>query len=225
MWRALIPDKLKFPAGGVSRLAAISATLMLLGGNTVIAQDRSPRDVVVGTAGLVADRLDGRRGYYEDNVEELYQLIDEILLPNFDLRYAGFKVLGENNWKAASTEQKRKFVDTFYQFLLRSYATGILSFDPNSLVIEDGYQSNERFAAVKTKVMRDTGEQVPVNYRLRQSKEGWRVFDVRVEGVSYIENYRNQFAAEIDAIGLEAVIARLESEIDKMNGAAAPKAN
>ena len=54
---------------------------------------------------------------------------------------------------------------------------------------------------------------------LRLSKVGWRVYDVRIEGVSYVENYHNQFAAEIDALGLTAVIDRMQTEIDDMRPA------
>jgi phospholipid transport system substrate-binding protein len=55
-----------------------------------------------------------------------------------------------------------------------------------------------------------SGGQVPVDYRLRNSSQGWRVYDVRIEGVSYIQNYRSQFNAEINALGLDALIQRLE---------------
>ena len=107
--------------------------------------------------------------------------------------------------------------------MLRSYATGLLSLVPESLVIEDEFQSNEKFASIQTSVREDTGSVIPVNYRLRLSKQGWRVYDVRIEGVSYVENYHNQFSAEIDALGLESVIARLVEEIEKMNQSAVKK--
>ena len=209
---------------GVTRQALVaSATMLLLISSVGSAQTVSPREVVADTAGEVAERLDGRRPYYRKHPEELYALINEILLPNFDLRYAGYKVMGDSNWKAASGAQKKKFVETFYQFLLRSYATGLLSLVPESLVIKDEFQSNEKFASIQTTVREDTGTVIPVNYRLRLSKEGWRVYDVRIEGVSYVENYHNQFSAEIDALGLESVIARLVEEIEKMNQSAVDK--
>ena len=204
-------------------LVAAGMAVLVLMFSLASAQLVSPRDVVANTAGEVAERLDGRRPYYRQHPEELYALINEILLPNFDLRYAGYKVMGDSNWKAASGAQKKEFVETFYQFLLRSYATGLLSLVPESLVIEDEFQSNEKFASIQTSVREDTGSVIPVNYRLRLSKQGWRVYDVRIEGVSYVENYHNQFSAEIDALGLESVIARLVEEIEKMNQSAVKK--
>ncbi len=181
-----------------------------------VAQEAGPRDVIVSTANRAADSLDGKRAYFRQHPEELYAVIDEILKPNFDVRYAAYKVMGEANWKAASKEKRALFVETFYQFMLRSYSTGLLRLDPNSLEVLPDYQANERFAAVDTTIMQDTGQLIPVNYRLRLSKAGWRVYDVRIEGVSYVENYGNQFAAEIDALGLDAVIERLQGEIDAM---------
>lgn len=196
-------------------LATLAAVLLLI--ELAVAQATGPRDVVVSTANQVADSLDGRRAYFRENPEALYATIDKILRPNFDVRYAAYKVMGEEHWKASSKEQRRRFVDTFYQFMLRSYASGLLPLDPDSLEILPEYRSNERFAAVQTTIMQDTGQLIPVNYRLRLSKAGWRVYDVRIEGVSYVENYGNQFAAEIEALGLEAVIERMQTEIDDMS--------
>lgn len=195
------------------------ALALLLAVTGAVAQDGAvgPREVVVSTANQVADSLDGRRAYFRDNLEELYSTIDKILQPNFDVRYAAYKVMGEANWKAASKAQRKLFVDTFYQFMLRSYASGLLRLDPDSLEILPEYRSNERFAAVQTTIMQDTGQLIPVNYRLRRSKAGWRVYDVHIEGVSYVENYGNQFAAEIDALGLDAVIERMQDEIEQMS--------
>jgi phospholipid transport system substrate-binding protein len=203
------------------RRVAQGLTLLVVGllfAVSSVAQEaeQNPREVVVVTAESVAAALDGKRAYYRKNNEELYAKIDELLAPNFDVRYAAYKVMGEANWKAASKEQRKRFVDTFYQFMLRSYSTGLLRLDPGSLEIMPEFKSNKKFAAVETTIMQDTGELIPVNYRLRRSKAGWRVYDVRIEGVSYVESYGNQFAAEIDALGLEAVIERLQSEVDAM---------
>ncbi len=191
-------------------LLLISVGLFTAG---VLAAADSPQAVVSGTATAVADRLDGRRDYLRQHPQELYGLVNEVLLPNFDTRYAGFLVLGRQHWKAASDLQRDRFVATFFDFLVRSYAEGLLDFDPASLEILPHTPSNDdKRATVQTRLRQDNGGTVPVNYRLRQTDSGWKVYDVRVEGVSYLQNYRNQFNAEISARGLDAVIARLENE-------------
>ncbi|MDJ0928358.1 MAG: ABC transporter substrate-binding protein [Gammaproteobacteria bacterium] len=175
----------------------------------------SPHSVIESTAVRVAERLEGRRDFLADNPRELYALVDEILLPSFDKRYAGFLVLGRKNWQAATAEQRDRFVDVFFDFLVRSYATGLLDFDPDSLIVlpAETPPDGKRYL-VKTEMELDTGRRVPVDYRLRLTSAGWKVYDVRIEGVSYLQNYRNQFNAEIDALGLDALITRLETETD-----------
>jgi len=180
---------------------------------------RTPNEVVTTTSTAIAEKLDGRKAYLKENSAELYSLVDELLLPHFDTRYAGRLVLG-NHWRNATDEQRARFVDVFYRFLVQSYADGILGFDQESLIILplDGELDKKR-AVVKTTIRMDDGTIVPVNYSMRNSSAGWRVYDVRIEGVSYIQNYRNQLNAEIRALGLDAVIERLQEEIS-VSGAA-----
>ena len=172
----------------------------------------TPNEVVTITATAIAEQLDGRQDYLKDHSTELYALIDGLLLPHFDTRYAGRLVLG-NHWNNATDEQRSRFVEVFYRFLVQSYADGILGFEQESLTIlpPDG-ELDERRAVVKTTIRMEDGTLVPVNYSMRNSSAGWRVYDVRIEGVSYIQNYRNQLNAEIRALGIDAVIERLQAE-------------
>ena len=181
---------------------------------------QTPNDVVAITSTAIAEQLDGRQDHLKDHPTELYTLIDGLLLPHFDTRYAGRLVLG-NHWRNATDEQRSRFVDVFYRFLVQSYADGILGFEQESLTIlpPEG-ELDEKRAVVKTTIRMEDGTVVPVNYSMRNSSAGWRVYDVRIEGVSYIRNYRNQLNAEIKALGIDAVIERLQDEISV---AAAPK--
>jgi len=176
--------------------------------------ERSPHEMIETTAMAVSERLDGRQQYFNENPDELYTLVDELLLPLFDTRYAGRLVLGKH-WKAATKEQRNQFVDVFYRFLLQSYANGILEFDQGSIkVLPPDEQQNEKRVIVKTETRMDDGSEVPINYSMRKTSKGWRVYDVRIEGVSYVQNYRNQFNAEIAALGVDAVIERLNAEVE-----------
>jgi phospholipid transport system substrate-binding protein len=160
----------------------------------------------------MAETLDGRRDYFENNPDELYSLVDGVLSPHFDTRYAGRLVLGKH-WKGASNEQRAEFIDAFYEFLMRSYARGVLQFDQDRIEILPARDDVDgKRAIVKTNMRFDDGTLVPVNYSMRKSSAGWRVYDVRIEGISYIQNYRNQFNAEIHALGVDAVIERLRIE-------------
>ena len=180
-------------------------------GDTVFAGP-SPEQIIEATANDVDKRLEGRKDFLEANPDELFELVNEVLLPYFDREYTARLVLARN-WRRASETQRHRFVEVFYNFLLRNYAKGVLQFDRQSLVILPGKgKSPPGKARVSTEMSLDDGTRVPVDYFFRQVGEDWRVFDVKIEGVSYVVNYRNQFESEIKSRGLDAVIARLESE-------------
>jgi phospholipid transport system substrate-binding protein len=105
------------------------ATLaLLLLSFTVQADNRTPDQIVTETAETLAKDIEGKQAWLAANPAELYKLVDEVFLPVFDTDYAGRLVLGKH-WRAATPEQRKKFIDTFYDFLLRSYARHVLRFE------------------------------------------------------------------------------------------------
>ena len=145
------------------------------------------------------------------NKAELYQIIDETLSPYFQKKYAGRLVLN-NYWKDSSESQRERFTEGLYQSLIRSYALTMLNFDVSKIKVISGNISLEELKKLTVKSEVDyKGEVIPMNFSFAKFKQGWLFYDVRIEGVSYIKNYRNQFNAEISANGLESVIVRLES--------------
>jgi len=194
----------------VNRL--ITAVTILLLGTSSFAQ--TPNDIVQSAADELAVELDGRKEELAANKPELYALIDKILLPRFDRRYAAQLVLGRY-WRTASAEQRDKFIDVFYKSLLRKYADGVLEFrqDRVEILPYRGDESKDR-TTVKSIVQLDDGTKVPVNYGLVHRDTGWLLFDVTIEGISYVRNFRTEMNAEIQAKSLDAVIARLASETD-----------
>lgn len=177
-------------------------------------QSRTPTEVIEATASSVQKQLAGQKAYYADHFTELYSLIDQLLLPSFDVEYAGKQVLGRVHWTEATEEQRVQFIKVFYNFLVKTYAKGILEFDQDSVTIlpDPSYSKDGRKSLVRTQVVLEGSNDVLINYALRQTPDGWKIYDVRVDGVSYIKNYRSQFDAEISAQGLDTVIRRLEAE-------------
>jgi phospholipid transport system substrate-binding protein len=190
----------------------LSSLLFLAWLSTGYATGQLPQQLIETTAEAMADALDDRKEHLASHPDELYKLISDLLLPHFDTRYAGRLVLGKH-WRTASDEQRNRFIDAFYNFLLRTYAETLLEFDQDKIEIRPARGEIEgKRAIVKTLMRLEDGSEIPVNYSLRSTADGWKVYDVRIEGISYVQNYRNQFNAEISAKGIEAVIARLESE-------------
>jgi phospholipid transport system substrate-binding protein len=172
----------------------------------------SPNLVVEEAAALLASQLSGREDELAADKSALYSTIDAILLPRFDRVYSAQLVLGKH-WRSASNEQRQRFIDAFYGSLLRRYAEGVLEYDQDMVQILPfrGDASKSR-TMVRSFVLLDDGSKVPVNYGLVKREDGWLLFDVTIEGVSYIRNYRAEIDSEIRATSLEAVIERLESE-------------
>ena len=148
----------------------------------------------------------------EDDKDELYSIIDSTLSPYFQKQYAGRLVLNKH-WTKTDTDQRARFTEGLYQSLVKSYALTLLNFDVSNIKVLPMVDITDQTKklTVKSEVLYK-GEVIPMNFSFGLFRDGWRFFDVRIEGVSYIKNYRNQFDAEITGVGIDAVIERLESE-------------
>lgn len=171
-----------------------------------------PNPLIETAANTMVTELDARRGEFRKNPERLYGLVERVLLPHFDVEYASRLVLGKH-YRDASPEQRKRFVDAFYGSLMGNYGDALLEFTGDRIkVLPTPTPGDATAAVVRTEVKRSNGEKVPVNYVLRKNAQGWKVWDVVIEGVSYVKSFREDFGAEIDQKGLEAVIERLESQ-------------
>lgn len=178
------------------------------------AQSDSPNAIIDSAVVELTGQLDGRKAELSADRQSLYTLIDGILLPRFDRKFAAQIVLAKH-WRTASETQKTRFVEAFYQALLRKYADGVLEFDPDRIeVLPYRGDASKARTKVRSTVALDDGSKVAVDYDLVKRKTGWLVFNVVIEGVSYVRNFRAELDAEIRSTSLDAVISRLEREAD-----------
>ena len=143
------------------------------------------------------------------NADKIRPLIDALLAPHFDTEYAARLVLA-NHWPAATPEQRREFGVVLYQRLLRTYAGAVAEWTPDRfrlLPLRADPQALQ--VTVHTLVTDSRNAVIPVDFRMRQTAEGWKIFDVAVDGVSYVRIYRDDTNEEITQKGLDASIARL----------------
>ena len=193
------------------RRPAVFVTALLLAA-LAAASPGSPDAVIAGAVDELTAKLSGRKDELAENRGELYALINEVLLPRFDRKLAAQLVLAKH-WRTATDEQRERFINAFYNSLLRKYADGLLEFDEDRIeVLEFRGDTSAKRSLVKTNVTLDDGTEVPVHYDLVNRGDRWMIFNVKVEGVSYVSNYRTELDAEIRASSLQAVIDRLETE-------------
>jgi len=178
----------------------------------LFANAESPNPVIEEAVAILDRELIERRDELESNDEALYALVDEILLPRFDRRFAAQQALGKH-WRNASPEQRDAFVTEFYNSLLRRYADGLLNFDQRKIVVK-AYRGDDtkKYTKVKTIVTIDGGTKVPVDYMLIKRESGWLIIDVIIEGISYLATTKEELKVEIGGSSLDAVIARLKRE-------------
>ncbi|MCH7821795.1 MAG: ABC transporter substrate-binding protein [Proteobacteria bacterium] len=192
-----------------SGIAAVAACIAFL---PLEASAVTPDEVVHEAAELLSEGLNGREEELALDKDALYAIINGILLPRFDRRFSASQVLGKH-WRTASDEQRIRFVEVFYTTLLRRYADILLEFDLGRVqVLPFRGDVTKKIARVRTNVRLHDGTKVPVNYMLVSRDDGWLMFDVSVEGISYVRNFRVELDSEIRATSLEQVIVRLETE-------------
>ena len=187
-----------------------------------------PQELMNDVATRIFAALDANRAALKKDAKKVYPIVDQILLPHFDTEYAAQLVLAQH-WREASPEQRARFVSALYGALLRTYGAAISDFTADQLtILRDRGESpaTAAQATVHTKVRRSSGVELSVDYRMRRTPAGWKVFNVVIEGISYVSSYRNDLGEEGTKKGLDEVIGRLEKEtLDLNSGSAAKAAN
>jgi phospholipid transport system substrate-binding protein len=183
-----------------------------------------PQELVENSAKRMLQELDANRAMYANNPAKLDALVANVLLPNFDTEYSARLVLGQN-WRTATPDQRKRFVDAFYHSLLRNYGAALVDFTADRFVILP-YKGDpgDTMATVRTEVKKSSGEKVPVNFSLRKTDGVWKAWDVVIEGISYVKSFRTDFGAEIQQKGLDEVINRMEAQ-NKTGSGAAPSSH
>jgi len=169
-----------------------------------------PRVLVKNTSERMLSILRKEREQLKKNPELIYGLVNEIVIPHFDFTRISRWVLGKY-WRQATSEQRQQFANEFRTLLVKTYATSLLEF------VDDEFKypplrmkPDAKRVTVRTDVIRSGAAPVRIEYRLFKAKDGWKAYDVLVEGISLVANYRSSFAEEIRQGGLDKLIARLE---------------
>ena len=175
------------------------------------AEGQGPSEVVQAAAQGMLQDLDKDRDAYRRDSAKVGRLVDKYLLPHFDTEFAARLVLGVH-WRTATPDQRKRFIDAFYHSLLTNYGSALVDYTADKLkIFPTSVDANTSRATVRTEVKRSNGDRVSVNYYMHKTPEGWKAWDVVIDGISYVNSYREDFGPQIEQQGLDAVIKRLES--------------
>jgi phospholipid transport system substrate-binding protein len=178
------------------------------------AAQEQPSQVIETAARQTLKALDANREGYRKNPAQIQGIVDKYLLPHFDTQLAAQSVLGRY-WRIATPVQRQEFISAFIHSMLDNYGSTLLDFTANTLkVYPSRVPPDQTVATVRTELTRTNGGRDSVIFYMRKTPQGWKAFDVHIDGISYILSYREDFQSQISQQGrrgIEAVIKRLES--------------
>lgn len=174
-----------------------------------------PQQLVENTAQKVLDKLKEDSEKIKNDPNYIHGLVDEYVLPHFDFERMSMWVLGKH-WRRADAKQRERFVDEFRTLLVRTYATSLSEFTDQKLSYLPMRGSEaEGDVTVRSEVEQPGGFPIPINYKLHKKGNDWKVYDVTIDDISLIANYRTSFNREIRQMGLDKLINTLAERNQK----------
>jgi phospholipid transport system substrate-binding protein len=182
--------------------------LMLLASPLLQAAAEEAQQLVVDTSTRVLERLKQDREKLLGKPDLIYPLVEDLVLPHFDFERMSIWVLGKN-WRKADRQQQQQFVEQFRTLLVRTYAKALLEYTEQKLnYLPLHAEADAKRVTVRTEVTQPGGVNIPINYSMFLN-DHWKVYDISVDGVSLVTNYRSTFASEIRQGGIDKLLARL----------------
>jgi phospholipid transport system substrate-binding protein len=172
------------------------------------ASDITPLELVQDTSSRMLAALKDERDVIKRDSSRLYELVSTIVLPYFDFERMSQWVLGKN-WRTATPEQRASFVEQFRALLVRTYGTALSEYaDEKVIYLPFAGDLSAPTVTVRTEI-EQAGSTIPINYSMYRSRDGWKVYDVAISGVSLVTNYRSSFGNIIRDEGMDSLIRQL----------------
>lgn len=171
-----------------------------------------PDTIIRKTADEVIATLKTDKAIQAGDRSRAYSLIDQKVLPHFDFTRMTRLAVGRN-WNQASPDQQKKLEDGFRDLLVRTYASSLSQYKDQALQIKGtDLQPGDTDAVVHTLIVPSGGQSVPIDYSMEKSGDDWRVYDIKVDGVSLVTNYRSEFSDIVRRSGVEGLIKALDDK-------------
>jgi len=191
----------------VSAFSAISAS----------AQE-APDELVRRSTNEILAAIKADKDLQAGNQQKIEKLAEEKILPHFDFSRMTQLAVGRN-WRDASDAQKKSLTDEFRTLLVRTYSTSLTQYRNQTIDVKPlKAAAADTEVVVKTQVIQPGGQPIPIDYSLEKSANGWKVYDVLIDGVSLVTNYRSSFNTEIQKTGIDGLIKSLAERNAKNSG-------
>lgn len=181
----------------------------------VFAEAGKPDAVLEENVSKVLDTLQEDGGAIRKQPEKLHKVVDGLVLPLIDFE-AMSKLTLAKHWKKASPEQRTAFVSAYRDMLVRAYTSSLAEFAGQTInFFPERTRLDGKYATVFSEFVPGNGKpNKAVKYSMRESNGRWQVYDITIDGLSFVKNYRTSFGKEIVNNGLDALIKRLRTGED-----------
>jgi phospholipid transport system substrate-binding protein len=168
-----------------------------------------PEQLIRETSDKVMDEIRINAEQYKSDPQGVYDLVSDVVLPHFDFVAMTDLALGRYK-EDVNAEQRPEIVNEFRLLLVRTYSSALLEYTDQALIYlpMEGSEA-EGLVTVRTEIEQAGGFPIPINYVLRKGDDGWKVFDISVDEVSLVTNYRSSFARAIKKNGVDGLIETL----------------
>jgi len=173
----------------------------------------APNDFVQTVGNNALEVLRQEPAAQQGDLNRINQLVDKYVLPYVNLEKTTRLAAGRY-WRQASAQQQKDLVEAFKGTLIRTYSGALSKVDEVSAlqILPFRGDANADDVVVRSSISQRNGPPVGVDYRLEKTPQGWKIYDLNVEGIWLIQNYRNQFAQQINQNGIDGLIDALNRQ-------------
>jgi phospholipid transport system substrate-binding protein len=176
---------------------------------TAASSSQSPLELVRNTSTQILEMIRQEKTTIEQNPAVLHEMVANNVLPHFDFELMGRWTLGKY-WRSASVQQREEFINEFRDLLIRRYGDALLAnTDAEIIYLPFHMKDNETRVKVHTELSQPNKNTQKISYSLHSTTNGWKVYDVEIEGVSLVTNYRSSFMSKVRQDGLDQLIYQL----------------
>jgi phospholipid transport system substrate-binding protein len=183
--------------------------------STALAIDTSPDVLARGTTEEVLAILKQDKELQSGNLNKVYQLVEAKILPNFDFNRMTQLALGKH-WPRATAQQKQALVTEFRNLLVRTYSSSLTAFTNQTVEFKPLLMKpDDTDVTVRSEIRQPGGQPIPIDYSMYKTAFGWKVYDVTIDSVSLVTNYRASFSNTIRQNGIDGLINTLAAKSNR----------
>ena len=178
----------------------------------LLAAETAPEQLIRQTSDVVLTTIKTNQDEYKQQPAKLYAMVDEKVLPHFDFERMTDLALGRYK-RQVEAGQREKLVQAFRSLLVRTYGKALLEYtNQKILYLPLRGKVAEGEVTIRTEIEQQGGFPIPINYEMYIKDGSWKVFDISIDNISLVTNYRTSFAQEIKANGVDSLIRTLQDK-------------